>query len=111
MPSPITLADLLIASDEYEAENMQVDALGPIPTNPTNDATDDAAKSFTTKPNEFGVYREYVCGIPSYTPDKFSSISDLCNSPTLVQLALSSMSTGSTSTFKFYSLYQNASVF
>jgi hypothetical protein len=111
MPGPITLTDLLIASDEDEAENMQVDALNPIPTSPADDATDDAAQSFTTKPNEFGIYREYVCGIPSYTPDEFSSISDLCNSPTLVQSAPSSTSTGSASTFKFYSPYQNASIF
>jgi hypothetical protein len=110
MPSPITLADCLIAFDEDEpeaAENTRVDAPSPLPTHPA----DNAANSFTTKPNEFGVYREYVCGIPSYTPDEFSSISDLCNAPTLVQLAPSSTSTDPASTFNFYAPYQNITTF
>jgi hypothetical protein len=108
MPGPITLADLLISSDEDEPEDMQVDApqVGPLPTHPTG-----LDESFTTKPNEFGVYREYVCGIPSYTPDEFMSISDLCVAPTLVQPTLPAASTGSSSPLKFFAPYQNASTF
>jgi hypothetical protein len=107
MPGPITLADLLITADEDELEDMQIDALGPLPAPPANES----AKSFTTKPNQFGVYREYMCGVPSYTPEEFSSISDLCNAPTLIQSAPPSTSTGSDSTFKFFAPYENVSTF
>ena len=105
MPGPITLANLLISSDEDELEGMQIDALQPA------HPADESAERFTTKPNEFGVYREYMCGIPSYTPDEFSSIGDLCNAPTFVQLAPPSASTGSASTSNFFAPYQNASTF
>jgi hypothetical protein len=107
MPGPITLADLLISIDEDEPEDMSIDALGLLPAPPANES----AETFTTKPNEFGIYREYVCGIPSYTPEEFSSISDLCNSPTLLQSAPPSTSTRSDSTFKFFAPYENASTF
>jgi hypothetical protein len=52
-----------------------------------------------------------MCGIPSYTPDEFSSISDLCNSPTLLQPEPSAKSTGPASPFNFFAPYRDASTF
>jgi len=63
------------------------------------------------KPNDFGVYREYACAIPSYTPDEFRSFSDLCNSPNFIHSKQSSSSIGSGSPITFYAPFRNVSTF
>ena len=108
MPGPITLADLLISSED-ELEQMSDPSPSPPPR--VSLPADDSTTSFITKPNEFGVYREYLCGVPSYTPEEFSNLSDLCDSPTLVQSTPSSLSTGSDSAPNFFSPYRNVSTF
>jgi hypothetical protein len=90
------LAELLASSDG-DSEEMGSPELPP--------AHRDTSASYRTTPNNFGVYREYLGGIPSYTPDEFSRISDRCDAPTLVQ------STGSDSAPNFFSPYKNVSTF
>jgi hypothetical protein len=46
--------------------------------------TPEPAPIFRTEANEFGVYREYYGSLPSYTPDEISDLSDLCDSPALL---------------------------
>jgi hypothetical protein len=99
------LADLLASSDgdEDDSEEMGSPALPP--------SRSDTNASYHIKPNEFGVYREYLGGIPSYAPDEFSSISDLCDSPTLIQSTPSSIPTTPNSAPPFFSPYRNVSTF
>jgi hypothetical protein len=104
VPGPITLADLLIFSDEDEPEDTDMHA----PVSPTSIAL----ASVTTEPNDFGVYREYPTGIPSFTPDEFSGMDSLCISPTFTQSESSPSSTIRTNPrLNFFAPYPNVSTF
>ena len=49
------------------------------------DAPEYEPRLVNTQPNEYGVYRQYIGTLPSYTPDEIASLADLCNSPNLLQ--------------------------
>jgi hypothetical protein len=110
MPGPITLADLL-TSFEDEPEHTPSNRSPSPPAGVPFPANGSSATSLITKPNEFGVYREYLCGIPSYTPDEFRNLDELCDTPTLVQSTPSPLSTGPQSAPVFFSPYRNVSTF
>ena len=109
MPGPITLSDLLISFDEDEDERMSTHSHSPAPQ--ASPPADNPGTSYSTNPNEFGVYREYLCGIPSHNPDEFGSMSDLCDAPTLIQPIPSSIPTGSNTAPAFFAPYRNVSTF
>jgi hypothetical protein len=71
-----------------------------------------ALASVTTKPNDFGIFREYLTGIPSLTPKEFSGMDNLYISPTFPQSELSPSSPiGTNPRLNFFAPYLNVSTF
>jgi Plavaka transposase len=73
---PVISVTPLIPIDDDEMEFEDQPTLSP-PSPPS--VASSANEVFTTSVNEFGVYREYISHFPSYTPDEFTTIADVCN--------------------------------
>ena len=78
-----------------------------------------------TQKNSFGIFREYIDTLPSYTPDEHTNLTDICNSPTLIDpssthptavpwwvlTVLYTKSARNLSTMNYFAPFPNASTF
>lgn len=78
-PGPLSFAALLNSDPESDPSDLDS------PDYPDETAPPGAGRVYETQPNEYGIYRQYSNSFPSYDPDEFVHLSDLCNSSDLVE--------------------------
>ena len=115
-PAPVPVAPV-VQDDPDDIPHLQDE----IPDN-RDSASEHEEHVVQTQKNSFGIYREYIDSLPSYTPDEYTNLADICNSPSLIDPSsphptavpwwmLYAKSARNLSTTNYFAPFPNASTF